>query len=100
MVNCQSFYGSLAPGFSLLLAECHRPQRLQLESLARALPKLSVGIVMHEIALKKAKSTRRLSSFSLSIRFALDLVATTHFSKTLIDRRMRLVMKRKFLVPE
>lgn len=38
MVNCQSFYCSVAPGFSLLLAEFHRPQRVQLESMAKALP--------------------------------------------------------------
>jgi len=38
MVNCQSFYCSVAPGFSLLLAELHRPHRVQLESLAKALP--------------------------------------------------------------
>jgi len=45
-------------------------------------------------------SRKRLHSLSLSIRFALDVVATTHFSKTKIDRRMRPVMKRNFLVPE
>lgn len=45
-------------------------------------------------------SRKRQSSLSLSIRFALDVVATTHLSKTKIDRRMRPVMKRNFLVSE
>uniref|UniRef100_A0A453FW30 Photosystem I assembly protein Ycf4 n=1 Tax=Aegilops tauschii subsp. strangulata TaxID=200361 RepID=A0A453FW30_AEGTS len=36
--HCQSFCCSVAPGFSLLLAELHRPHRVQLESLAKALP--------------------------------------------------------------
>ena len=38
MVYCQSFCCSVAPGFSLLLAELHRPHHVQLESLAKALP--------------------------------------------------------------
>ena len=42
---------------------------------------------------------KRQSSLSLSIRFASDIVANTCFSKTKINKRMRPVMKRNFLVP-